>query len=135
MQAYKDQLDAALSPEQVEEAAAEMAEEREEAAAVMNSHGIKADETIKKLRGHGLRSKVVNSIRVKNGKAELSADELKDEGYVSGMYKAFADLHVSTKPAAVTGANVVQVNNAAGKKPAVNMSNNAERAKHLYGKK
>lgn len=135
VQAYKDQLDAALSPEQVEEAAAEMAEEREEAAAVMNSHGIKASDEIKKLRGHGLRSKVVNSIRVKNGKAELSADELKDEGYVSGMYKAFADLHVSTKPAAVTGANVVQVNNAADQKPAVNMSNNAERAKHLYGQK
>lgn len=133
IQAYKDQLDAALSPDQVEEAAAEMAEEREEASAVMNSHGLKPDESFKKLRGHGLRSKVVNSIRVKNGKAALTDDELKDEGYVNGMYKAFAELHGSAKPASVTGASVVQIKNSDGQ--IVNMSNNAERAKHLYGKK
>lgn len=135
VQAYKDQLDAALSPEQIEEAAEVMNEEREEATAVMNAHGLPVDDATKKLRGHGLRTKVVNSVRVKNGKNELTADDLKDEGYVKGMYKALVELSGSVKPQTVTGANVVTIQNANGEPQKVNMSNNAERAQRLYGPK
>lgn len=135
VQAYKDQLDAALSPEQIEEAAEVMNEEREEATAVMNAHGLQVDDATKKMRGHGLRTKVVNSVRVKNGKPELAADDLKDEGYVKGMYKALVELSASAKPAVVAGANVVTIQNDKGEPKVVNMSNNAERAARLYGKK
>lgn len=134
VQAYKDQLDAALSPEQIEEAAEVLNEEREEATAVMNSHGLQVDDATKKLRGHGLRAKIVNAVRAKNAKPELSADDLKDEGYVKGMYKALVELSGSVKPQTVTGASVVTVMNAKGEPEKVNMSNNAERAKRLYGK-
>jgi hypothetical protein len=134
IQTYKDQLEAALSPDQVEEAAAEMTSDREEAAEVMNSNGLKLEEADKKLRGHALRSKVVNSVRVKNGKTALSADQVKDEAFVRGMYSTIAELGAVQKPV-VTGANVVTIQNDKGDPQKVDLSDNAQRAKHLYGRK
>ena len=130
IQAYKDQLEAALSPEVVEEAAMEMANEREEATAVMNSAGLKLEGDDKKLRGHDLRAKVVNSIRVKNGKAALTEDQAKDEAFVKGMYSVLAE-SAPAKQQTVTGADVVKVENQkTASQP--NFANNTERAKALY---
>jgi hypothetical protein len=89
---YKAQLDAALSPAAVEAAAEEMAVENEEAAAVMNAAGLQLTAEDKRLRGHALRSKVVNSVRVKNGKTAFTDEELKDESFVRGIYKAQAEI-------------------------------------------
>jgi hypothetical protein len=134
IQTYKDQLEAALSPDQVEEAAAEMTSEREEAAEVMNSNGLKLEDADKKLRGHALRTKVVNSVRIKNGKAALADDQAKDEAFVKGMYSTIAELGSVQKPG-VTGANVVTIQNDKGDPQKVDLSDNAQRAKHLYGRK
>jgi hypothetical protein len=132
--AYKDQLDAALSPAAVEAAAADMAVENEEATAVMNAAGLQLGADDKRLRGHALRSKVINSVRVKNGKPALTEEELKDEGYVKGMYKAQAEMagHAQRKPA---GHQVVTttVQNANDKKTP-NMANTQDRFDRLYPK-
>lgn len=129
VQAFKDQLESAMSPEQVEAAADEMAQDREEATAVMNSAGLKLEGDDRKLRGHALRAKVVNSIRVKNGKSALTEDELKDEGYVKGMYKAQAELAGAVRKP--TGANVVNVHNQQSDKP--NMADPKARMERMYG--
>lgn len=134
VQSYKDQLDAALAPDAVEEAAAEMAEEREEAAAVMNSHGLKLEGDDKKLRGHDLRVKVVNSVRVKNGKPEFSAEEAKDEGFIKGVYKVHAEMAGTTKQQTVTGAAVVDIQNSKAQNQP-NLADSRTRFEKMYGGK
>lgn len=129
IQSYKDQLDAALSTDAVEAAAEEMAIENEEAAQVMNSKGLKLD-TAKKLRGHALRSHVVNSIRVANGKEAFSADQLKEEGFVKGMYLGLVETSGTTKRQP-TGASVV-VNNSNVQSDQPDMANPQDRMKRLY---
>lgn len=109
IQSYKDQLDAALSTDAIAEAAEEMAVENEEAVEVMNSKGLKLD-TSKKLRGHALRAHVVNSVRVANGKAALSDDQLKEEGFVKGMYLGLVET-TGSKQRAPTGSAVVTNSN------------------------
>lgn len=132
VQTYKDQLDAALAPAAIEAAAEEMAADLDEASAIMNAAGVTMTPEMRKLRGHSLRSRVVNSVRVKNGKPELTADELKDEGYVRGMYKAQAD--VAGHARKVPGAEVVttQINNS---NQGPNMANAGDRMNRLYAKK
>lgn len=132
IQTYKDQLDAALSTDAVEAAAEEMAIENEEATQVMNSKGLKLDPA-KKLRGHALRSHVVNSVRVANGKAALTDAELKEEGFVKGMYLGLVETS-GAKQRTPAGANVVvQNSNAPSDQP--NMANAQDRMNRLYGKK
>ena len=134
IQTYKDQLEEALSPDALENAADELAEERDEATQVMNAAGLKITDDFKKLRGHALRSKVVNSIRVRNGKGELSKEDSDNEGYVKGMYKALAESAGTTsRSKGVTGASAVVVENSSA--PVQNMSNNADRFKRLYASK
>lgn len=128
IQTYKDQLDAALSTDAVEAAAEEMAVENEEAAEVMNSKGLKL-ETSKKLRGHALRSHVVNSVRVANGKPALTDVELKEEGFVKGMYMGLVE--TSGVKRTVTGASVV-VNNSQVVEGQPNMANANDRMARLY---
>ncbi|MNN16028.1 hypothetical protein D3C81_1291530 [compost metagenome] len=132
IQSYKDQLDAALSTDAIADAAEEMAVENEEATAVMNSKGLKLDAS-KKLRGHALRAHVVNSIRVANGKPEFTADELKDEGFVKGMYKAQAEMVGTRSTKAPAGSAVVLNSQQAQQGP--NMANNADRFNRMYGSK
>ena len=129
IQSYKDQLDSALSTDAVAAAAEEMAVENEVATEVMNSKGLKLDAT-KKLRGHALRSHVVNSVRVANGKPELTADELKEEGFVKGMYLGLVETS-GTKQRTPTGANVV-VNNSNAVTEGPNMANANDRMARLY---
>ena len=131
IQSYKDQLDSALSTDAVAAAAEEMAVENEEASQVMNSKGLKLDPT-KKLRGHALRAHVVNSVRVANGKPELTSDQLKEEGFIKGMYMGLVE--TAGVKTTVTGATVV-VNNSQVKQDGPNMSNAADRANHLYNRK
>lgn len=128
IQTYKDQLDSALSTDAVAAAAEEMAIENEEACEVMNSKGLKLDPA-KKLRGHALRSHVVNSVRVANGKPELTADELKEEGFVKGMYLGLVE--TSGAKRTVTGATVV-VNNSQQNSDKPNMANSQDRMARLY---
>lgn len=134
--AYKDQLDAALSPAAVEAAAADMAVENEEATAVMNAAGLQLSAEDKRLRGHALRSKVINSVRVKNGKAALTDDELKDEGYVKGMYKAQAEIAGHTTQRKPAGHELVnaKVQNS-NDKTTPNMANTQDRFARMYGPK
>jgi hypothetical protein len=130
IQSYKDQLDSALSTDAVAAAAEEMAVENEEAAAVMNSKGLKLD-TTKKLRGHALRSHVVNSTRVANGKPEFTAEQLKDESFVKGMYQVLVDTTGVQRQ--VTGASVVVNNSNTTDQP--NMANANDRVARLYPQK
>lgn len=132
---YKDQLDAALSPAAVEAAAEEMAVENEEAAAVMNAAGLKLD-TAERLRGHALRSKVVNSVRVKNGKPAFTAEELKDESFIKGVYKAQAEIagHASQRKPAGHEVVTTTVQNS-NDKSTPNMSNSQDRFARMYGPK
>lgn len=130
VQSYKDQLDAALSTDNVAAAAEEMAVENEEATAVMNSRGLKLDPT-KKLRGHALRSHVVNSIRVANGKEALGEDQLKEEGFVKGMYLGLVETSGAKPKAPVVGASVV-VNNSQVQSDQPNMANSQDRMARLY---
>lgn len=129
IQSYKDQLDAALSTDAVAAAAEEMAIENEEAVEVMNSKGLKLDPA-QKLRGHALRSHVVNSVRVANGKQALTADELKEEGFVKGMYLGLVETS-GAKTRTVTGATVV-INNSQTVKDGPNMANANDRMARLY---
>lgn len=135
IQSYKDQLDAALSTDAIEAAAEEMAVENEEACAVMNAAGLQLSAEDKRLRGHALRSMVINSVRVKNGKPALTADELKDEGYVKGMYKAQAEIagHSQRKPAGHELVNAKIENS--NEKTTPNMSNSQDRFARMYGLK
>ncbi|MNQ21260.1 hypothetical protein D3C85_343720 [compost metagenome] len=129
IQSYKDQLDAALSTDAVAAAAEEMAVENEEAVGVMNAKGLKLD-TTKKLRGHALRSHVVNSVRVANGKPELTADELKEEGFVKGMYLGLVETS-GVAPRQIPGASVV-INNSHQVQEGPNMANPNDRMARLY---
>lgn len=128
IQTYKDQLDAALSTDAVAAAAEEMAVENQEAVEVMNSKGLTLDAT-KKLRGHALRSHVVNSIRVANGKPELTAEEAKQEGYVKGMYQGLVETS-GTQQRTPTGASVVVLNSNQQQQPP--MSDKNARMARLY---
>lgn len=132
IQSYKDQLDSALSTDAVAAAAEEMAVENAEAAEVMNSKGLKLDST-QKLRGHALRSHVVNSVRVANGKTALTDEQLKEEGFVKGMYLGLVETS-GTKPKTVTGATVV-VNNSQAVNGQPNMANPNDRMARLYPSK
>lgn len=131
IQSYKDQLDSALSTDAVAAAAEEMAVENQEACEVMNAKGLKLDPT-KKLRGHDLRSHVVNATRVANGKPEFTAEQLKDESFVKGMYQVLVDTSgVQRQP---TGANVI-VNNSNQPTDQPNMANANDRLARLYPQK
>lgn len=130
IQSYKDQLDSALSTDAVEAAAEEMAVENEEATQVMNSKGLKLDPA-KKLRGHALRSHVVNSVRVANGNPELSAEQLKEESFIKGMYLGLVE--TAGIKTTVTGATVVvQNSNANSDQP--DMANPKARMARLYNR-
>lgn len=131
IQSYKDQLDSALSTDAVAAAAEEMAVENQEACEVMNSKGLKLD-TTKKLRGHALRSHVVNATRVANGKPEFTAEQLKDESFVKGMYQVLVDTTGVQRQ--VTGASVV-VNNSTQQTDQPNMANATDRLARLYPQK
>lgn len=129
IQSYKDQLDSALSTDAVAAAAEEMAVENAEATEVMNSKGLKLD-AAQKLRGHALRSHVVNSVRVANGKQALTADELKEEGFVKGMYLGLVETS-GVKQREVTGAKVI-INNSQTVTDGPNMANANDRMARLY---
>ena len=130
IQSYKDQLDAALSTDAIADAADQMAVENEEAVEVMNSKGLKLDPA-KKLRGHALRSHVVNSVRVANGKPELTAEEVAQEGFVKGMYLGLVE--TSGAKRTVTGATVV-INNSHKQDDQPNMADPHARMVRLYNR-
>lgn len=102
--AVKEQLEAALDTSAIEDAAAGLAAERDEADTVMNAHGKKLTDEQRKLRGHELRVAVVNSVRP----AQLTAEQVANQPLVQGVFMALrdraaiapagADKVVNTKP-------------------------------------
>ena len=127
LQALKDQLDAALGADAVEKAAEEMAADRDDAEAVMNSRGLKLTAEDRKLRGHALRLHVVNSCRA----APLTDEDAKNEPFVKGLYAGIKGSAPATPPA---GHKVVNSSGQDVTPPAGPLSN-AARAERLYGPK
>jgi ribosomal protein S20 len=111
MSALKEKLDAAMSPEVVEGAAAEMVENEEYAEKIMNSRGLTRDGV--KRYGHDLKAHVVQQVRTQNGKP-LADEQLNDQSFVAGMFSVYG----SEQPARVAGAEVVntQVQNSMSSK-------------------
>lgn len=112
LQTLKDQLEAAMSPEAIEEAANEMVEEREEAADMMVSNGAYSDKEqamneAKGLRGHALRLHAVNKARVANSKPALDGDDAANEGFVMGVFSALKDSPAKITRTAPGAAKVV----------------------------
>ena len=108
--ALRDQLDSALSPEQIETAAAEMVENQENAEKIMNSKGLKLDT---KLKGQDLKRHVVEQVRLANSKP-LTEEELKNDSMINGMFSVYADATVA--PTGHTIVNPTQkINNSAAK--------------------
>lgn len=135
IKAYQEQLEQALSSEAVEAAAAEMTAEMEEATAVLNSVGLAITPEVKKMRGHALRTSVLNSVRVKNGKSELAEADAKDESLVRGMFRALVDIGgMATRR--IPGAEVVSttaVQNSAVTTKTATMTSAVDRLQRMYG--
>ena len=122
--AVKEQLENMLSPEAMEAAVEEMAEEKEEASEMLAEHTDmdkeKAMNSLKGLRGHELQLHVVNTIRTENGNKELAKAEGQDdkefEGFVKGQYTAYSGMKTkNTKPKTkVAGAGIVKTTNSGG---------------------
>lgn len=106
MAALKEKLEAAMSPDVVETAAAEMVETESAADRIMNSRGLKRDGV--KRHGHDLKSHVVQQVRLQNSNP-LSDDELKNESFVDGMFCVYA----AEQEKSVSVSNAVHVNNGA----------------------
>lgn len=108
LQATKEQLEAALSPAKIEEAATQIANERSVAVKIMNSFNgdVKA---IEGQQGEELKVLVVTGYRIANQLPELDENQLKDAGFVSGLYKAYSDTVPSKS--SVVGAEAVVINN------------------------
>ena len=104
MAALKEKLEAAMSPEMVETAAAEMVENEEAADRIMNSRNLKRDEI--KRHGHDLKSYVVQQVQIANSK-KLTDGQLADESFVSGMFSVYASEQHKT----VSVSNAVQMQN------------------------
>ena len=104
MAALKEKLEAAMSPEMVETAAAEMVENEEAADRIMNSRNLKRDDV--KRHGHDLKSYVVQQVQIANSK-KLTDEQLQDESFISGMFSVYA----SEQPKTVSVSNAVQMQN------------------------
>lgn len=129
LQAFKAQLDAALDPGTIETKAAEMVEDQATASAVMNAAGLKLSDDQTKLRGHGLRVAVVNSVNAARKLEALPAEASED--YVRGLYQGLQALAKMAPPAGHQIVNNQTVQTPAGP----DMSNNAARAAVLWGVK
>ena len=104
MAALKEKLEAAMSPEMLETAAAEMVENEEAADRIMNSRNLKRDDV--KRHGHDLKSYVVQQVQIANSK-KLTDEQLADESFVAGMFSVYA----SEQPKTVSVSNAVQMQN------------------------
>lgn len=126
------QLQAALSPESMEQKAAEMQEERDAASSVMNCATLPVD--LKALRGHDLRVAVIKKVRAANQAPALTDAELADEAGILGRFTVMREY--AAKPGAgktVTGANAMNSGAFAQNSAPGNVSR--DRLNKLYGKK
>lgn len=126
LQSIKTQLDAALGSDVVEAKAAEMIEDQKTATAVMNAAGVKLTDEQTKLRGHGLRVAVINSVHAAR-KLQALPDGA-SEDYVRGVYQGLQALAKMTPPAGHQIVNNQTVQTPTGP----DMSNNAARAARLW---
>lgn len=131
LEEMKGQLDAALSPEAMEEQIIEIQDERNEAAEVMNASTL--PDEFKKLRGHALRSAVVSQVRAANSLPALSAEELADEAAIKGRFSVMKEYSTTASKRTVTGASVVNTGSGSASQPIGSVSK--ERFNKLYGKK
>lgn len=115
LQVAKEELDKARSPEVIQNAAKEIAKEMSSAEKIMNSIGGKVED-IQELSGDGLKAEVVKRYRTENKLPELTAEQLKDQAFVNGLYHGISDF--STTKQTVSGAHVVSqlINNSQDEK-------------------
>ena len=100
----KEQLDAAISPEAIQEAASNMVEEQDESMEMLTQNAgdhetMNSKEKIEEVRnslkgltGHSLRKHVVTQIRAMNKLPELSAENQENEGYITGVYNSYKEM-------------------------------------------
>lgn len=106
LQGLKDQLEAAMNPETIQQEAVEIANQRDEAAKAMNADSLPDD--MKNLIGVDLKRAVVQHVRAENKLPALSEDNLNDDSFVNGIYTTIVDGSGSPKkPGKVAGSNVV----------------------------
>lgn len=132
VKAFKDELDAALSPANVEAAAATMNTEREEAMQVANSLGVTLTDEQRKLHGHGLRVSVVNSVNAARGLKPVDEKATPEE--VIGLYGGLKYVaSIQAKPP--TGHQVMNSNPVTqpSDKKGPDLSTNEGRKAQLYG--
>lgn len=110
----KQRIEEVTSPEALSGAVADAVEEQAVANEIMNSYpNEKLQEAIqnsRKLFGHELRTHVINHVRIANKKAELSAEEIKNEDRVKGMFQALKDTAKPMKKT-VVGESVMKAMN------------------------
>lgn len=126
--AVKEQLEQALDTSSIEAAAENMAAERDDAAAVMNSRGLQLTAEQKKLRGHALRVAVVNSVRAN----KLTDEQAANEALVSGVYMALKDAAPAAAAKPPAGHQIVNAAPTAPAGPAIPTDYDAIRARQ-YG--
>ena len=125
MQALKEKLEAAMSPEVVEEAAENMMKDYDESTEMlaqnmyddektMNSKEslIKIRNGLKGLCGHNLRKHVVVQIRTANKLPELTEEQLSNENIISGFYTAYKETPMRNQSSKkVVGGDLHQIQN------------------------
>ena len=102
LKAYKEQLDEALDPDIIAQKAEDMVDEQREAEEILNANGLEDKKEIcnssgrsrdrkavsNRRHGHELRKYIVNSVREAQERAPLTDEELNDQSFVKGMFKA-----------------------------------------------
>ena len=139
LEELKAQLDEAMAPETQERMANQLTEERDEAEKVMDmteetrlSNGLPED--LKGLRGANLKAEVINRVRVANGRAKLTDDQAKSDGYVNGVWASMLETAGGAEKKEVSGAQVVR-NSRTDSLKLSNQDAGQDRFNKLYGKK
>lgn len=113
--AVKEQLDAAMDPQAIEETANNIVQERDEAKKLVENSTDedkeKIENSIKGLSGHELRLFAVNKVRVANGNAAFDGEDAKNESKVQGYFDAYKDMPAKNRKPVVNGAGVAQTQN------------------------
>lgn len=100
MSEMKAKMDELMDPAYMQNQVDEMAMEQGEATDMMKNAGMYDEKTmnsIKKLRGHALRVHVINSMRKADNRPELTENEAKAEGFVTGIYNTLLDFDKAGK--------------------------------------
>jgi hypothetical protein len=110
----KQRIEEVSSPQALSNHVAEAVEEQNAASMILNSYPTDklkdALDSVKKLFGHELRTHVINQVRIANKREALSADDLKNQDRIRGMFQALRDTATPTKTA-VAGQTIIKAMN------------------------